>query len=346
MKLYGIGYGSMMYGVGYGFARPDYGAADIEIAPDGSLTIWSGCSELGQGLITILSQIASQELGIPYKKIRVFNADTALTPDSGPVSASRSTFVQGAAIVDACNQLKDVMLDIASKLLQTPIEDLLLENGFVKNKNNLKNSISIDKIGNEISNRGLKSRVSGWYSNTTVDVDSETSQGDAFSQYAWASQMASVEVDLDTGKVKVITIISSTDAGKAVNPQLVEGQIEGGVIQGVGYALFEEMKVVNGEFLNASLSNYIIPTSADSPEIISLIVEIPDPFSPHGVKGVGEPAMIPTAPAILNAINNAIGKRICVIPATPERILAATGKIPEKRNENTITIDMIPYPEP
>lgn len=345
MKVYGVGYGSMMYGVGYGFARPDYGAAEIEIAADGSITIWSGCSELGQGLITILSQIASQELCIPYEKIRVYNSDTALTPDSGPVSASRSTLVQGAAIVDACNGIKEIMFEISSEILNTPKEQLLLNNEKIYNPSNPATAVSIEKIANQMHLRGMKTRFQGWYSNMTDDVDSETSQGDAFRQYAWASQAATVEVDLETGKVKVLSIASATDAGKAVNPLLVEGQIEGGAIQGLGYALMEDMKVIEGKFVNSSLSNYLIPTSADAPEIIPLIVEIPDPNSPYGVKGVGEPAMIPTAPAILNAINDAIRKRVTNLPASPEQILTVLGKIHGKKNDEVLTMDMVPYPD-
>jgi len=345
MKVKGIGYGAMLYGVGYGFARPDYGSAEVEISADGTVCIWNGGSELGQGLATILCQFAAQELGIAYEKTRIFSADTALTPDSGPVSASRSTFVQGAAIVNACGQLKDALFEMLSEKFGVSRENISIVDENIINTENSRKIISFVEAAGEMHNRGMRTRFSGWYSNMTHDVDPETSQGDAFRQYAWASQVAEVEVDLDTGVVKVLKIASATDAGQAVNPMLVEGQIEGGAIQGLGYALMEEMKVQNGEFLNASLSNYIIPTAKDSPIIESLIVEVPDPNSPHGVKGVGEPAMIPTAPAILNAINNAIGKRIYDLPASPERILSALGKISDTTEDIQTMIEKMPYPD-
>lgn len=344
MKIKGYGYGSMMYGVGYGFARPDFGAAEIEISADGSITIWHGGSELGQGLCTVLCQIASQELGIAYENIRIINADTGSTPNTGPVSASRSTFVQGAAVIDACKGLKEQMLTLAAEMMKIPKEDLTLTDERFINHVRSEDELHISDVAREMHKRGMPTRFHGWYSNTTEDVDAETSQGNAFRQYAWASQLAEVEVDLDTGVVRIISIVSATDAGKAINPMLVEGQIEGGALQGMGYAIMEEMKVKNGEFLNSSFSTYLIPTAADAPQIIPLIVEVPDPIGPYGVKGVGEPALIPTAPAILNAINHAIGIRIRNLPASPENILIARGTIPPKADATTITTDMIDYP--
>lgn len=344
MKIKGVGYGSMMYGVGYGFARPDFGAADVEISADGSISIWNGGSELGQGLATILCQFASQELGIAYERMRIFNADTSLTPNSGPVSASRSTFVQGSAVVNACQGLRSAIIAMASVLMKVPTEDLMILDEHVVDVKHSEESLPIKDVAGQMHKRGVQTRFSGWYSNMTRDVDPETSQGDAFRQFAWATQAAEVEVDTDTGMVKVLSIASATDAGKAINPLLVEGQIEGGALQGLGYALMEDMKVVRGEFLNASLSNYLIPTAADAPRIIPLIVEVPDPSGPMGAKGVGEPALIPTAPAILNAINAAVGKRIVSLPASPERVLTVLGKIPTINRGDPITIDMVPYP--
>lgn len=345
MKIKGIGYGSMMYGVGYGFSRADFGAAEVEISADGSITIWNGGSELGQGISTILCQFASQELGIAYEKMRIFSADTALTPNSGPVSASRSTFVQGLAVLDACKGLKQGLLAVAAQLLNSPQENLSILDEYIIDPVHSEEEFTIAEVAKEMHKLGVQTRFHGWYNNMTQDVNPDTSQGNAFSQYAWASQVAEVEVDSETGFVKVLSIASATDAGKAINPMLVEGQIEGGAVQGLGYALMEDMKVVKGDFLNASFSNYLIPTAADAPRIFPIIVEVPDPAGPHGAKGVGEPALIPTAPAILNAINNAIGIRVCNLPASPERVLETLGKIPTQPRNEPITMDMVPYPE-
>ena len=180
---------------------------------------------------------------------------------------------------------------------------------------------------------------------TPSDVDRETSQGDAYASYAWASQLAEVEVDTETGKVTVLRLASATDAGKAINPQGVEGQIEGGAVQGLGFALMEEMIVQDGKFLNSRFSTYIIPTAADVPRIDPLIVEVYDPTGPHGAKGVAEPATIPTTPAILNAIADALGKRISRTPATPERVLQLLGEIEVAQNE-VIAMEDVPYPSP
>jgi len=319
MKLRGIGVGSMMYGLGYGFARPDFSTTDIELAPDGTVTIWNGASELGQGLQTLLCQLVAEELGIPYEDTFIITADTGRTPDAGPVSASRSTYVQGNSALKACRDLKKPMAEPSR-------------------------SISFTNLAGGMHQRGRRVRGSGYHSITTGDVDKETSQGDAYATYAWASQLAEVEVDTETGQVTVLRLASATDAGKAINPKMVEGQIEGGAVQGLGFALMEDMKIEQGEFKNAKLSTYLIPTAADVPMVEPLIVEVYDPTGPYGAKGVAEPATIPTAPTIFNAIANALGQRVRFTPATPEKMLKLLGKLEEK--EEQITIEDMPYPEP
>ena len=324
MKLRGIGVGSMMYGLGYGFARPDFSTTDIELAPDGTVTIWNGASELGQGLQTLLCQLVAEELGIPYEDTFIITADTGRTPDAGPVSASRSTYVQGNSALKACRDLKKPMAE--------------------QDQNEPSRSISFTNLAGGMHQRGRRVRGSGYHSITTGDVDKETSQGDAYATYAWASQLAEVEVDTETGQVTVLRLASATDAGKAINPKMVEGQIEGGAVQGLGFALMEDMKIEQGEFKNAKLSTYLIPTAADVPMVEPLIVEVYDPTGPYGAKGVAEPATIPTAPTIFNAIANALGQRVRFTPATPEKMLKLLGKLEEK--EEQITIEDMPYPEP
>jgi CO/xanthine dehydrogenase Mo-binding subunit len=345
MKLRGIGVGAMMYGLGYGFSRPDFSSTDIELAPDGTITMWNGASELGQGLQTLLCQLAAQELGIPYEDTFIISADTGRTPDAGPVSASRSTYVQGNSVLKACRDLKACMAELAGKLLDVDPQRLEFRRGLVYDRENPARSITFHNLAGEMHKRGLKVRGSGYHNITTADVDHHTSQGDAYAAYAWASQLAEVEVDTETGQVTVLRLVSATDAGKAINPKMVEGQIEGGAIQGLGFALMEEMKVVQGVFKNANLSTYLIPTAADVPMIEPLIVEVPDPTGPFGAKGIAEPATIPTAPTIFNAIANAIGKRIRYTPASPENILRLLGKL-EFEKEDQLLPDDLPYPQP
>jgi CO/xanthine dehydrogenase Mo-binding subunit len=345
MKMRGVGIGSMMYGLGYGFSRPDFSATDVELAPDGTITIWNGASELGQGLQTLLCQLASEELGIPYEDTYIFSADTGRTPDSGPVSASRSTYVQGNSVIKACKDLKAGIAALASELIGSVPEQIEFNNGSVFDMSEPAKCIPFRTIASEMHKRGLRIRGTGYHNITTADVDPQTSQGDAYATYAWASQIAEVEIDTDTGQVEVLRLASATDAGKAINPKMVEGQIEGGAVQGLGFALMEEMKVEQGVFKNAKLSTYLIPTAADVPFIEPLIVEVYDPTGPYGAKGVAEPATIPTAPTIFNAIADAIGKRVYCTPASPENILRLLGKI-ENIKEDEISPDDLPYPQP
>jgi CO/xanthine dehydrogenase Mo-binding subunit len=345
MKLRGFGVGAMVYGLGYGFSRPDFSTTDVELAPDGTITIWNGASELGQGLLTLLCQLVAQELGIPYDDTFIISADTSRTPDAGPVSASRSTYVQGNSAVKASQDLKKSMSELAGELLHTDPNQLQYQNGLVFDQNDPSRFITFHHLAGEMHKRGRRVRGTGYHNITTADVDPATSQGDAYASYAWASQLAEVEVDTETGKVTVLRLASATDAGKAINPKMVEGQIEGGAVQGLGFALMEEMKVEQGVFLNSKLSTYLIPTAADVPMIEPLIVEVYDPTGPYGAKGVAEPATIPTAPTIFNAINNAIGKRFYSTPATPEKILKSLGKL-EHEKEDELSLNDIPYPQP
>ena len=344
MKLRGFGVGAMMYGLGYGFSRPDFASAEVEMASDGSVTVWNGASELGQGLRTALCQIAAQELGISYSQTVIISADTGSTPDSGPVSASRSVYVQGKAVIQACDDLKTQFKIMASELLNTGIENINFYNGSFIDNNNPSKETRITDVAAECHKLGKRFRGYGWINNTTSDVDPADSQGDAYSAYCWASQLVEVEIDLDTGKTKCVRIVSATDAGKAINPQIVEGQVEGGAMQGLGFVLMEDMILEEGVFKNANLSTYLIPTASDVPIVESIIVEVPDPTGPYGAKGVGEPATIPTAPAILNAIARIIGVRIKQTPATAEKILIALGKIPPTGRNDLPKLDEIPYP--
>ena len=183
--------------------------------------------------------------------------------------------------------------------------------------------IPIARVAFEMHRIGRRCASWGWHDNTTKDVDPETSQGDAYATYGWATQLAEVEVDTETGRVRVLRIVSATDAGKAINPVAVEGQIQGGAAMGLGFALYEQHILEKGVPRTGSLAFYLVPTSMDVPEIECEIVEVPDPNGPFGAKGVAEPASIPTTPAILNAIYDAIGVCISETPATPERVYRA-----------------------
>lgn len=316
----GIGLGSMFYGIGYGFNRPDIGAAHIEVAEDGSATLYTGVCDLGQGIQTLLAQIAGEELGLRMDQIRVVNADTATTPDSGPTSASRATYVQGAAVRNAALDLKERLLDMAGELLEAPVVDLVVADGVVRHRETPERSVTVVQIADALHRRGKRCIGWGWHDITTGDVDPHTAQGDAYQTFGWATQLAEVEVDTETGFVRVVRLVSATDAGKAINPVGVEGQIQGGAAMGLGYALYEQHILDQGQPKTASFAFYLVPGIMDVPEIECIIVEVPEPSGPYGAKGVAEPATIPTTPAILNAIYDAVGVRVTETPVTPERL--------------------------
>jgi CO/xanthine dehydrogenase Mo-binding subunit len=318
MKKRGIGVGSMFYGMGYGFSRQDIGSAEVEICEDGSVILRSGEVDYGQGSDTIFCQIVAEELGIRYDAIQVITADTFTTPNAGPTSASRLTYVTGNAVLKAARALRNRLEEIARKMLGE--EDLVFVDEEIFSETHPEKRISFASLAKEGHLRGVAMVETTWHDITTGDVDRETGQGNAYSNYSFATQLAEVEVDTETGKVEVLRIIAATDVGKAINPSSVEGQIEGGVVMGVGYALTEEVKQEKGYVKTENLGEYMVPTSLDIPDIETHIVEVPISSGPYGAKGVGEPALIPTTPAILNAIANALDVRVTDLPANLENL--------------------------
>ena len=316
----GMGIGSMFYGIGYGFNRPDIGAAHVEVAEDGTATLYTGVCDLGQGIQTLLAQIVGTELGMSIGEIRVIDADTGSTPDSGPTSGSRATFVQGQAVRNASIDVRERLMEMGARLLDVAVDDLELTHGVVRLRRDPSRQVTVVKVIDEMHKQGKRCIGWGWQDITTKDVDPQTSQGDAYQTFGWATQLAEVEVDTETGFVRVTRLVSATDAGRAINPVGVEGQVQGGAVMGLGYALYEQHIVDQGAAKTASLAFYLVPTPLDVPEIECLIVEVPDPNGPYGAKGVSEPATIPTTPAILNAIYDAVGIRVTETPATPERV--------------------------
>ena len=240
MKKRGIGIGCMYYGMGYGFSRQDISSATIEICEDGSVIFRSGEVDYGQGSDTIFCQIVAEELGVPYDEIQLITADTFTTPNAGPTSASRLTYVTGNAVLKAARAVKGTMRSVAEKIIDQ--KDLLFSNNEIRSEAHPENRISFKDLAKKCHLEGVPIVETAWHNNTTRDVDPETGQGDAYSAYAYAAQLAEVEVDTETGKVDVLRVVAAHDVGKAINPSNVEGQIEGGVVMGLGYALEEEIK--------------------------------------------------------------------------------------------------------
>lgn len=317
----GVGLGGMWYGIGNtGVQNPS--TAKIEMDRKGRVTLFTGCADIGQGSTTVLAQIAGETLGLSPDAIEMVVGDTRYTTNAGATSASRQTYISGNAVKDATDKLVNVLLTEAVNRLRVQKSYLTLSGGWVFDGRNPEKKVDFAWLAQRVLDRGGVLSWQGFFDPETVPLDPETGEGAPYATYAFACQMACVEVDTLTGEVAVKKVVAAHDVGKAIHPENVIGQICGGVAMGVGFALMEEF--VPGK--TESMKDYHIPTIKDMPEIIPLIVEDAEPSGPFGAKGVGEPALIPTAPAIVNAIAHALGERIYHLPASLERVLEASIK--------------------
>ncbi len=278
--------------------------ASVELADSGVIAVLTAQTEMGQGTRTIFPQLVAGELGIDPDDVNVAPQDTSIVPDSGPTVASRTAMVVGGLIINAARRLRAHVESVTERSFAESYRDFATEHG----------GLRVDERFAPYPN---------------VEFDDATYTGDAYPAFGWACAVATVEVDLDTGEVAVRDVFSADDAGRIIHPVLAEGQVEGGTLQAVGYATIEEIKLVDGRYLNDRLATYLIPTSLDAPRMHSILVEKPFSGAPHGAKGIGELPMDVGAPAVVAAIHDATGVWIHDLPASPERILAAlTGAPP------------------
>lgn len=319
----GIGVSTVFYGVGLGAGGKRLARAGtfVQIFKDASVIISVGTTEMGQGMTTVLSQIAADAFGINYESIKLSKVDTTRVPDSGPTVASRATFMSGNSILDACNKIKERMTPVAEELLKTLHQKLIWKDNFVYPENNPENKISFRDLITECWGRKIHLTQQGWYTPPDTTFDEKTGLGDVYFIYSYATNIAEVEVNTKTFEVTVKKVTAAHDMGRAINPVLAEGQIQGGVLQGIGYALTEEILHKDGIMLNPNFSTYIIPTIHDAPAINPIIIEEHYSHGPFGAKGFGELPLMGVAPAVANAVFNATGIRMNEIPITPERLL-------------------------
>ena len=309
----GVGIACMWYGCG-NTSLPNPSTMRITLSRDGRLTFFNGAVDIGQGSTTVLLQIAADALGLPPDAFELVIGDTDLTADAGKTSASRQTFVSGNAARLAAFDLRRKILALANAG-----EDARLSlAGAVLSIEAGEASRRVELSTLEADYGGVVLEGVGSWDPPTTPLDAE-GQGVPYATYGFGAQLAEVEVDCALGKVKVLSIVAAHDVGRAINPTLVEGQIQGGIAQGLGFALMEEF--VPGRTEN--LHDYLIPTIGDMPEITIHLIEDSEPDGPFGAKGVGEPALIATAPAILGAIRHATGARITRLPALPHRVWEA-----------------------
>ena len=337
MKQRGRGIACMWYPIGFTVsANPS--AAIVKVNEDGTATVLTGTVETGQGALTVLGQIAAEELGIASDDVHVLSGDTDGMPmDTGAI-ASRTTYVTGNAVRLAAQQAKNILFEVAAPMLGAQPAQLEARHRKIQVRDFPRRAVPIGDVAlHALTVAGQPPIGSASWNPPTVAMDPETGQGKPFSTYVYATQIAEVEVDDETGEVEVLRICAAHDCGTPINPMLVEGQVEGGIAMGIGFALQEQILFDDaGRQINPSLTNYIVPTTLDMPRIEVDIVRSHDPIGPFGAKGVGEPTSVPTAAAILNAIHDAVGVRIHSLPATAEKVLAA---IKARRATGPLQID-------
>jgi CO/xanthine dehydrogenase Mo-binding subunit len=307
----------MWYGIGNTvIANPSTMTGSLR--RNGRLFLYNGAQEIGQGTATVIPQIFADAVGLPVALVDQVMGDTDLTEDAGKSSASRQTFVSGNAAKFAGEDLRRQLLQRLGlgQRATLRIEGTVLIGAALGKGNGIEKRLDLATLPAEANGDVALGR--GYFNPPTVPLDGN-GQGVPYATYGFAAQVAEVEVDTALGTVKVVHIHAAHDVGRAINPTQVEGQVHGGVAQGLGMALMEEY--ISGRTDN--LHDYVIPTAGDIPPITVHIVEDGEPLGPYGAKGVGEPALIATAPAILNAIHDAAGVRVKQIPATPDRVRLA-----------------------
>ena len=320
----GYGLSIVCFGLGYGDGFPDASRAKCKLTENGIIELYSGAVDVGQGLINMVAQIVAEEIGVTLEKVRPILADTALTPESGSSSATRQTYFTGSAVQLAATELKKQIQDIAAAHLEELVYEIQIENGEAYNAFRPEKRMTLKEVAREGKRRGFSLEASSVFKPPTMPEDTQTGQSmRAFVTYLFGSHACQLLVDTETGDVKIERYIACHDVGKAINPDQVIGQIQGGVTMGIGMALMEEVVLKDGRILNPGFTDYILPTIRDVPEIECIVLENPDPGGPFGARGVGEPPLIGTGPAILSAIYDAIGKPIRELPATPERVWRA-----------------------
>ena len=322
----GIGLANVMYGccLHAGGQHLEGSAANAHLRADGSLELAIGGAEIGQGAYTVVGMLAARELGVPLDRVHVVPTDTSRVADSGPTVASRTTVMSGNAVLDVARTIRARLLPVAAEMLGVPVARVTLADGRALDRDGpTEEGLALAALTGECYRRKVDLSASGWYAPPPKRWDNATGQGEAYCVYCFGTQVAEVEVDLVSGQTRVLRVTAVHDVGRVLGRQLVDGQVEGGVTQGVGWALMEHLKMKDGVPLNPTFTDYLIPTTLDAPVVETHFVEEPYAGGPLGAKGIGEPALIPTAAAIAAAVRDATGLRLTRVPLTPERVLLA-----------------------
>jgi CO/xanthine dehydrogenase Mo-binding subunit len=301
----GIGFAAFLHGAGFTGSGEEYLASEAQVTatPDGKVRVLAGSTEMGQGTNTVFAQIAAEAMGLDCEQIEILQPDTSLVPNSGPTVASRTTMIVGKLVETAALAIRKSLLDA----------------GFLK-PNHSANDFA-DACRQYIGKFGTLQSLVKYQHPADLHWDDGKYQGDAYGAYAWAVYVAEVSIDTRTAEVRVEEFVAVQEVGKVINPILAAGQIEGGVAQGIGFALYENVVWQEGRMVNGQMTNYIMPTSMDVPPIRVFFDELPYARGPAGAKGIGELPLDGTAPAIANAISHATGADVRLIPVTPEKLM-------------------------
>ncbi|MDP2644670.1 MAG: xanthine dehydrogenase family protein molybdopterin-binding subunit [Desulfobacterales bacterium] len=331
-SLIHVGGGARIYnsdGCGTIIKLDDYAKANV----------FTGASDMGQGADTVVAQIVAEVLGLKLEDVNVIHSDTDVCPWDVGAHASRTTFVAGNSALGAARKIREVMLDLAADALEASRESLVLRDRKVFVEGDLEKTIPLGKLLRKahFKHGGRMLTAEFFYDPANENLDKDF-RGNLSMTYAFGTHGVRVKVDEETGKVKILQYVAAHDVGKAINPMLLEGQVYGGVMMGIGYALTEQVILEKGEMMNPDFRDYKILTAKDTVAIEAPIIETEDIDGPFGAKGIGEPGCVPAAPAIANAIYDAVGVRITDLPITPEKVLAAINK---KKGVESCGIDLL-----
>jgi len=312
------GFAAAFKNTGLGGGATDKSSAEVQLYPDGNLEVRTSAAELGQGLVTVLQMIVAEEFSVEPERVRVLVMDTDLTPDGGPTTASRQTYVSGNAARLAAQSLRQAITSMLAKKYDLSPEKILFSDGLVQVGDRY---IPFGELVAEMETAGQEPRsLYEYLAPATLPLGDG---GDMHFAFSYAAQAAEVEVNSLTGEVRVLRVVSANDVGRAINPLGLQAQVEGGVMMGLGNALTEHFIIENGYVITDRLARYRIPSIVHTPEITSIVVEAPTRDGPYGAKGIGEIVSIPTTPAITNAIYNAVGVRVDHLPVDQEQIAKA-----------------------
>ncbi len=323
----GMGIALVLYGCNlhHGGQRLDRSSAVVILQADGSVVVRVGITDMGQGNLAACQTIAAQALGVDPAAVEVWQPDTTTVADSGPTVASRGAQVSGLAILDAVRRLRRRLDPVAAELLGCTPAEVELAGGYAFVAAAPERRVAVARVAAEMAARRVEAVAIGWYRSRRRRFDAATGHGDPYEFYAIACHVAKVAVDADLGIVHVREVAAVHDIGRVIHRDALEGQIQGGVVQGMGWATTETLALDRGRLVNRSFTDYLIPTTVDAPKIDVALVERGGAGGPFGAKGIGEPSFIPTAAAIRNAVVAALGVEIDTLPLTPPAIVAALG---------------------